>query len=268
MQGPAIHRREVSLLKTLLNVIRHAARPSHARVIAKKALARISHSPASEASDEARLWAEQRSLDYAEWARQHDAPLWQETLDFADDLKERAAVRLEGAQTQFGGGGAYAFLYFLVRLRKPEYVVETGVAAGWSSAAILAAMERNGRGRLWSSDFPYFRQAGPDDEIGILVPPEHRERWTLLIDGDEQNLPRIMGQVPRIDMLHYDSDKTYKGRSFAVDTARPKLADGALVIFDDIQDNCHFRDIAGSDAKVFKECGKFLGVIERWNRCE
>lgn len=126
---------------------------------------------------------------------------------------------------------------------------------------MLTAMKRNGTGHLWSSDFPYFRQAGAADEIGLLVAPDLRERWTLLIDGDEENLPKIMREVARVDMFHFDSDKTYKGRNFALTSIKSKLAEKAVVIFDDIQDNSHFKDIAGQDAMIFEEKGKYLGAL-------
>ena len=248
------------MLKTALNVLRFSAHPSRFRVIAKKIMARVAEAPVQDTREELKRWCAERSSDYASWARSKDADLWQEASDFAAAFDVEAREKLEAAKVKFGGGGAYALLYFLVRLRRPEFVVETGVAAGWSSAAVLAAMERNGIGHLWSSDFPYFRQAGAADEIGILVAPHLRGRWTLLIDGDEKNLPSIVREVPRVDMFHYDSDKTLAGRTFALQTVSPKLAPDALVIFDDIQDNSHFRDIADQNAMVFEERGKYLGI--------
>jgi len=47
-------------------------------------------------------------------------------------------------------------LYVIVRLLKPEKVVETGVAAGVSSAFILEAMDDNGIGTLYSIDLPNY----------------------------------------------------------------------------------------------------------------
>lgn len=42
----------------------------------------------------------------------------------------------------------------LTRHLRPEFVVETGVARGLTTRVILEAMDRNGRGRLWSIDLP------------------------------------------------------------------------------------------------------------------
>lgn len=249
------------VLKTILNVMRFSTRPGRMRVVTKKVLARLGGVYNKEASDEVRRWCAERGRDYADWAAELDPDLWSEASEFAHDLEDNARRRLDATKIQFGGGAAYALLYFLVRKRRPQFVIETGVAAGWSSAAILTAMERNGIGHLWSSDFPYFRQAGAADQIGLLVAPELHKRWTLLIDGDEENLPKIMQQVPRVDLLHFDSDKTYKGRTFAFATVKPKLAEDAIVIFDDVQDNTHFIDIARPDAVVFQERRKYLGIL-------
>src|SRR5438094_5233637 len=46
----------------------------------------------------------------------------------------------------------HSFLYAIVRAYSPPLVVETGVLYGHSSAAILAALEDNGAGRLTSID--------------------------------------------------------------------------------------------------------------------
>ncbi|MDN5698624.1 MAG: class I SAM-dependent methyltransferase [Rubrobacter sp.] len=48
--------------------------------------------------------------------------------------------------------------YLLCRLRKPEAVVETGVAHGVSSAFLLAALRVNGGGELHSVDLPPLRR--------------------------------------------------------------------------------------------------------------
>ena len=44
-------------------------------------------------------------------------------------------------------------LFFLTRFLKPNIVLETGVANGYSSKAILYAIKKNKKGSLFSSDF-------------------------------------------------------------------------------------------------------------------
>jgi hypothetical protein len=121
-------------------------------------------------------------------------------------------------------------------------VIETGVAAGWSSRAFLAGIAKNGTGTLYSSDLPYFRLPRPERFIGILVEEELRRNWVLEIDSDEVNLPRILDQVDEVNLFHYDSDKMASGRDFAVKLVRKKLATTGFIIMDDIWNDDWFRN--------------------------
>jgi hypothetical protein len=53
---------------------------------------------------------------------------------------------------------------------------------------------------------------------------------------------RAAAQVGPIELFHYDSDKTYAGRRYAMRTVATQLAPDACVLMDDIQDNLFFRD--------------------------
>lgn len=168
------------------------------------------------------------------------------------------------AQLGGGGGGHYPLLYFLTRYRKPAVVVETGVAAGFSSAAFLAAMNANGSGRLYSSDFSLFRLDHPESFIGRLVDDELRRNWTLRLKGDRSNLPAILREVGSVDLLHYDSDKTHSGRAFALAQVESRLAPEAVVVMDDIQDNLFFHDHVRRRQSRFRVIGfegKSVGII-------
>ena len=62
-------------------------------------------------------------------------------------------------------------LYALIRLLRPETVIEVGVASGASSAHLLNALHRNGTGVLHSYDL--------ETEVGRDVPDGLRYRWAL-----------------------------------------------------------------------------------------
>ena len=138
------------------------------------------------------------------------------------------------------------------------------MAAGWSSRAILEALEINGGGELHSSDFPYFRLEQPERFIGVVVPVELRSRWSLDVRGDRRALPAIVQKVDRVDLFHYDSDKSVGGRRFALGVVQSKLAPGAIILMDDIQDNMFFADWVTSRKLphlVFGFEGKFVGAV-------
>lgn len=245
----------------LRNTAAVVTNPARLGVLFEKIRSRaLREEPMSE-RDALLAWCAARARRYSDWAEGQDADLWKEATTFAADFEVQARQRLAHTQVQFGGGGAFALLYFLVRKHEPEHVLETGVAAGWSSAAILSALNRNGQGHLWSSDFPYFRQAGADDAIGILVDEPLRARWTLRTDGDRTNLPALLADMPRVDMLHYDSDKTAKGRRFALDQIAAKRHADTIVMFDDIQDNWQYRDDFHDTGVIFEERGKYVGAL-------
>jgi len=143
-------------------------------------------------------------------------------------------------------------------------VLETGVASGWSSNAILSALQENNRGRLYSSDLPYPDREGSRNVIGILVEETLKQRWTLCVDGDLECLPRFVDHCEGIDLFHYDSNKSYKGRVFAWNAVKASLSNDSLVIYDDIQDNFHFRDLVqelGVEFRVFEFEGKYIGLF-------
>ncbi len=169
-----------------------------------------------------------------------------------------------------GGGGIYPFLYFITLFTKPDCIVETGVGAGFSSYAFLAAIKVNGRGKLYSSDFPYFRLPDPESYIGIVVEESLKDNWELYIDGDEANLPRILNSIKEVDIFHYDSDRTYSGRKMAMSLIERSLSEDGIILMDDIQDNSFFRDyVEEKNAQswyIFKFKGKYVGMIGKLTR--
>jgi len=122
------------------------------------------------------------------FAKSISPELWSEAAAFAENLRKKGATKLAVLPVKLGGGGRYDLLYFLTRFLRPRVVVETGVAAGYSTQAILKAIQVNGSGCLYSSDFPYFRLDQPEQYIGILVDDDLKANWELFIQGDAKNL--------------------------------------------------------------------------------
>jgi hypothetical protein len=244
------------------NILRNAIRPGFAREMGHKLVLRWSERNARGQREKIEAWCRAQEVDIDAWARSIDRVLWQEACDFADTQRRFADAKLGALDFDLGGGGAYHLLYFLTRLTQPAIIVETGVAAGFSSRAFLHALKRNGRGRLWSSDFPYFRLHSPEQYVGWLVEPEIRGDWQPLIEGDRQNLAKIAEQVSSIDLIHYDSDKSYEGRDFARRILAPLLSKDGILMYDDIQDNWQFRDVSrGKPFLLFAFEGKWVGLV-------
>lgn len=137
-------------------------------------------------------------------------------------------------------------LHALVRLLRPGHVVEVGVSSGVSSAYLLRALERNGRGTLHSVDLPSRprpRRAGapgprnswslpPGRTSGWAVPMSLRTRWDLRLGDKAAVLPLLAEELPAIDMVVYDvpHDERTTWSEFA--RLDPVLTPGAPVIAD------------------------------------
>jgi Methyltransferase domain len=250
----------------VVNILRNATRPGYLLTMVQKVALRADDYLHRSDSGAVRQWCAARAEPVEVYARERSPELWEEAKAFTAEFATQAAVKLAELGVTLGGGGHYELLYFLTRWKKPRIVLETGVAAGFSSAAILSALERNDKGELRSSDFPYFRLERPERFIGCLVDEQLKKRWQLETKGDRLNLPKLLHGLSEIDLFHYDSDKSHYGRRAAMKRVEPKLAKDAILLMDDVQDNWYFREYTESSNatfRIFEFQGKFLGLVER-----
>jgi predicted O-methyltransferase YrrM len=251
----------------LRNIISFARKPGALQVLRSKIYSRFFDSKGSLPSQENLIWLDEQAIKFPMLAAQIDAELWSEAEKFGKSLNSKAKKVLAEINVALGGGGFYELLYFLTRKYSPTNILETGVAAGFSSASFLAAIEQNMKGTLYSSDFPYFRIENPEKFIGILVETQLRTDWQLFLGGDKANFDEILPNISKIDLFHYDSDKRYRAKWLAYQRVRPYLNSNANVLFDDIQDDAFFHDLVKkemldrADWDVIMFEGKFIGWI-------
>ncbi|HKQ46049.1 MAG TPA: class I SAM-dependent methyltransferase [Rhizomicrobium sp.] len=250
----------------LRSAVYYLQHPSHWAHFSRRALKYFQSDLDSENDRaEAHLWARNRAQplnDLLAHLGLTSAP--QDELPRMDArILQEAGQRAAQSKIKMGGGGHIELIYAIARLTGARSVVETGVAYGWSSLAFLAAMEWNGGGSLVSVDRPY-PGAGNEPYVGIAVPDRLRRNWTLIREPDRNGLKRAVAQFPDgVDIAHYDSDKSYRGREFAYPIIWNALRPGGLFLSDDIQDNlafAHFvRDRDVSYGVVAGE-GKYVGI--------
>lgn len=142
--------------------------------------------------------------------------------------------------------GAPLELYGLARLLEPQHVVEIGVASGVSSAYLLSALERNGRGLLHSIDRPKYDRptatgAGRTTASwsipagrspGWAVPPRLWSRWDLRIGDKRAALPILTDQIARIDLFVYDVPHSCDTSWEEFRALDRRIPPGAVVIVD------------------------------------
>jgi predicted O-methyltransferase YrrM len=143
-----------------------------------------------------------------------------------------------------------ADLYALIRKRKPTALVETGVCNGFSSAVILAALQANGTGRLYSIDYPEFTGRPVDDQSfwagkggavvpsgessGWAVPLALRDRWELRLGKSAELLPLLLDQLGSIDFFVHDSEHSLENQLFEFRIAWQHLSPQGLLVASDI----------------------------------
>lgn len=169
---------------------------------------------------------------------------------WADDLDRmiREVERVTGSDVDQGSmalDGAL-LLYGLVTCLKPEVVIETGVASGFSTAFAGAALLENGAGRLISVDLP--PQEGSIDDgghfdwvsrpVGWAIPDRIREelgeRHTLVLEDTKTSLPRLLDELGTIDMFVHDDLHTPDHMRWEFELVWPHLRAGGVVMSDDV----------------------------------
>jgi hypothetical protein len=261
----------VNVHRKLLTLGWFAARPAMYGELMRRVLRAGTRTSASlaherQARAESALWCREAAVPALEVLHAIGVETPHEVLsDSRSDLWEQACKALVSCHGSMGGPGHVDLLYTIVKRRRPQRVVETGVAAGWSSLAILAALDENGRGDLVSVDMPYPARSN-EHLVGCVVPANLRSRWVLVRRPDRSALPAITKRGA-IGLAHYDSDKSYEGRMFAYPLLWKALEPKGMLVSDDIEDNWAFRDFAMQVGRrpvvIEKQSGNYAGLIVR-----
>ncbi len=175
------------------------------------------------------------------------------------DLIESLFYELECKKTPFDLRSGWsvdpihpAVYYALVRLTRPDVVVETGVCEGNSSRFILLGFHHNEHGVLHSIDLPNAdldlgegkgRQThvhAEGKEVGWMVPENLRKRWTLHLGDAKELLPGVLKTLGSIDIFIHDSLHSYEHMMFEFHTAWPHLRRNGILLSDDIDWNDAF----------------------------
>jgi hypothetical protein len=139
-------------------------------------------------------------------------------------------------------------LYVLLRHLRPALSLETGVYYGGNTAFMLAALARNGNGKLISIDLPdsRIRKEGTaerhplvgDTELygdtlspGFIVPDYLRAHWQFVEGDSHRVIPTLPGPF---DFYIHDSDHSFGFLRKEIALVRPKLTRSAVVLADDI----------------------------------
>ena len=154
-------------------------------------------------------------------------------------------------------------LFALVRLTRPQNLVESGVASGVSSTFLLLGIKANSAGILHSIDFSVFRKGSRGNQpwaipqgmsSGWAVPSKLRGRWDLRKGRSEDLLGPLLEEVGMIDLYCHDSPVDVRHFEFEMKSIRGHLKRGSLVVADN------------TDQKVFDETARSVGAEAFYRR--
>jgi hypothetical protein len=184
---------------------------------------------------------------------------------YPDEIK-LAKNTASNCPIKMGGEGAISFLYHLVKEKKFKNIIETGVAYGWSSLAILLAIKDTENALLISNDMPYIK-ANNEDYVGCVIPENIKSKWQLQRLPDVKGIPLALNFFNHnIDLCHYDSDKSYTGRKWSSPILWSSLKNGGLFVSDDINDNIAFKQFCEDVNRIpiiIEHLGKYVGIIKK-----
>ena len=141
------------------------------------------------------------------------------------------------------------FLFAVTRALRPDFTVETGVAAGVSSSFIIAALIENGNGVLYSIDLPTEGSSRlhcsdtaeydwPERGVAWAIPAEMKthiaDRHILVLDDVRCALPRILATVPHLDLFFHDDLHLPEHMRWEYESVWPRLRPGGVLASHDV----------------------------------
>lgn len=157
------------------------------------------------------------------------------------------------------GLGMAEFVFICVLVKKPQTIIETGVAAGVSTSAVLSALQINGAGNLLSLDIT--------EKVGELIDQELKANWKLEILPEiarENSFVKFLKANNKASVFLHDSDHSGSWQIKEFNNVVRHLPGIELILFDDIsQDLIDFITSNHADYQiiVIDENRKYSAVI-------
>jgi predicted O-methyltransferase YrrM len=151
----------------------------------------------------------------------------------------------------------FSLLYSLVRSKKPDVIVETGVANGFSTNAIMKAIEISKKNaQLHSFDVL------PETKNAYLG----KGKWVfhiLPLRNTHTALSKKVNDLPKVDIWLHDSNHGYRWQKFEFLLALSRLTKNGILISDDIDASPAWAELAKTHFRksyIVFDSRKFIGI--------
>jgi predicted O-methyltransferase YrrM len=151
----------------------------------------------------------------------------------------------------------FTLLYAVVKAKNPKVVIETGVANGITTNAIMKALELNeNNGELHSFDV---LQQTSKAYIG-------KGKWNFHLLNPKNTYKQIVNEItklPKVDIWVHDSDHGYRWQKFEYLLALKSLNAGGLLISDDVDASSAWGELSKTHFRksyIIFDSRKFIGI--------
>jgi predicted O-methyltransferase YrrM len=154
----------------------------------------------------------------------------------------------------------FCLLYILVKSKKPQLLVETGVANGISTNAIMSALDQDKSiGSLHSFDIL------PETKDAYLG----NGRWNFHLLEERNTHKQLAAEVvnfPLIDIWLHDSNHGYRWQKYEYLLALSRLKQDGVLISDDIDASSAWGELSKTHFKesfIIFDSRKFVGIASK-----
>ena len=151
----------------------------------------------------------------------------------------------------------FTLLYALVKANNPKVVIETGVANGITTNAIMKALDLNdNKGELHSFDVL------PETSNAYIG----SGNWNFHLLNSKNTYKQIVNEVsklPKVDIWVHDSNHGYRWQKFEYLLALKSLNTGGILISDDIDASSAWTELSRSHFRksyIIFDSRKFIGI--------
>jgi len=151
----------------------------------------------------------------------------------------------------------FTLLYTVVKAKDPKVVIETGVANGITTNAIMKALELNeNKGELHSFD---------------ILPETSKAytgsgNWNFHLLNTKNTYKQMINEItklPKVDIWIHDSNHGYRWQKFEYLLALKSLNTGGILISDDIDASSAWAELSRSHFRksyIIFDSRKFIGI--------
>lgn len=151
----------------------------------------------------------------------------------------------------------FTLLYALVKANNPKVVIETGVANGITTNAIMKALDINDNtGELHSFDVL------PETSNAYIG----SGNWNFHLLNSKNTYKQIVNEIsklPKVDIWVHDSNHGYRWQKFEYLLALKSLKTGGILISDDIDASSAWSELSRSHFRksyIIFDSRKFIGI--------